>query len=171
MRKSSCAASCFTSCPAALSASALSVSSPIAAVPDSCHSVSDYSLTIRRRTHLLPSLLPRLSPLVSAVLNAPRPCLSSKDFPSLPLGNSRPGARTLTLPNRPSNPPSTARASAPTAVVSLLNEIHRNPPLTFVNYPHRIASSDPLTLSPTSFTIPHNPPARRTNHEARIQNP
>ena len=77
----------------------------------------------------------------------------------------------MTLPNRPTMPLSTARASAPTAVVSLLNEIHRTPPLTFVNYPHRIASSDLPTLSPTSFTGPLNPTLPRTTREARMQNP
>src|SRR5580700_6234803 len=68
-------------------------------------------------------------------------------------------------------PPSTARASAPTVVVSLLTEIHLNPPLTFLNYPHRIASSDLLPLSPTSFTSPLNLTLRRTNRESRMQNP
>ena len=63
----------------------------------------------------------------------------------------------MTLPNHPTMPLSTARASAPTAVVSLLTAIHLNPPLTFANYPHRIASSDLPTLSPASFTGPLNP--------------
>jgi heme-degrading monooxygenase HmoA len=44
--------------------------------------------------------------------------------------------------NHPTIPLSTARAFAPTAVVSVLTEILLNPPLTFVNYPYRIASSD-----------------------------
>src|SRR5580692_10709470 len=104
--------------------------------------------------------------------------LSERDFKgklrqeslSFLLGSSRTGAHCLTLPNHPAMPPSTARASAPTVVVSLLTEIHLNPPLTFVNYPHRIASSD-LPLSPTSFTSPLNPTLRRTNHESRMQNP
>jgi len=82
------------------------------------------------------------SPLVSAVPNVLLPCLSSKDSLSFLLGNSRPGARTLTLLNHPTMLLSTARASAPTAVVSVLTEIHLNPPPTFLNYPHRIASSD-----------------------------
>jgi hypothetical protein len=68
-------------------------------------------------------------------------------------------------------PLSTARASAPTAVVSLLTEIHLNPPLTFVNYPHRIASSHLPTLSPTSFSSRLNPTLPRTNRESRMQNP
>ena len=88
-----------------------------------------------------PSLLPPLSPLVPAAQNVPLPCLSSKDSLSFLLGNSQPGARTLTLLNHPTMLLSTARASAPTAVVSVLTEIHFNPPLTFVNYPQRIASS------------------------------
>ena len=73
--------------------------------------------------------------------------------------------------NHPTIPLSTARASAPTLVVSLLTEIHLHPPLTFLNYPHRFASSDPPTLSPTSFTSPLNPTLPRTNRESRIQNP
>jgi hypothetical protein len=77
----------------------------------------------------------------------------------------------LTLPNLPTMPLSTARASAPTAVVSLLTEIHLNPPLTFVNYPHRIAASGLPTLSPTCFTSTPNPILRRTNGESRMQNP
>src|ERR1700733_12061875 len=68
-------------------------------------------------------------------------------------------------------PLSTARASAPTAVVSVLTEIHPNPPLTFLNYPHRIASSDLPTLSPTSFTSPLNPTLPRTTRGSRMQNP
>jgi hypothetical protein len=77
----------------------------------------------------------------------------------------------LTLPNHPTMPLSTAPASAPTAVVSVLTEIHLNPSLTFLNYLHRIASSDLPTLSPTSFTTPLNPTLRRTNRESRMQNP
>ena len=171
IRKSSYAASCSTSCLAALFAFALSASSPLATVPDSCRSVSACSPTIPRRTHPQTSLLPPLSPLVSAAQNVPLPCLSSKDSLSFLLGNSRPGARTLTLPNHPTMPLSTARASAPTAVVSVLTEIPLNPPLTFLNYPHPIASSDLLTLSPTSFSSPPNPTLRRTNRESPIQYP
>ena len=59
----------------------------------------------------------------------------------------------------------------PSAVVSVLTEIRLNPPLTFVNYPYRIASSDLPTLLPTSFTSPRNPALRRTNRESRMQNP
>jgi hypothetical protein len=77
----------------------------------------------------------------------------------------------LTLPNRPIKPLSTARACAPTALVSLLTVLHLNPTLTFVNYPHRITSSDLPTFSPTSFTSPLNQTLRRTNRESRIQNP
>jgi len=171
IRKSSYAASCSTSCLAALFAFALSASSPLAAVPDSCRFVSACSPTIPPRTHPQPSLLPPFSPLVSAAQNVPLPCLSSKDSLSFLLGNSRPGARTLTLPNHPTIPLSTARAFAPTAVVSVLTEIRLNPPLTFVNYPYRIASSDLPTLLPTSFTSPRNPTLRRTNRESRMQNP
>jgi hypothetical protein len=77
----------------------------------------------------------------------------------------------LTLPNQPSIPLSTARASAPTARVSPLTEIHLNPPLTFLNHPHLITSSDLPTLSSTSFTGPPHQPMRRTNRESRMQNP
>jgi hypothetical protein len=170
IRKSSYAASYSTFCLAALSASALSASSPLAAVPDSCPSVSACSTTIPPRTHPQSSLLPPLSPLVSAAQNVPLPCLSSKDSRSLLFGNSPPGARTLTLPNHPTMPLSTARASAPTAIVSVRTEIHLNPPLTLLNYPHRIASSDLPTLSPTSFTTPLNPTLRPTNRESPMQN-
>ena len=132
---------------------ALPASWPLAAVPDSCPSVSACSPTSPCRIHLPPLPHPP-SPLVSAAQNVPLPCLSSKDSLSLRLGNSRPGVRTLTPPNHPTIPLSTARASGPTVVVSLPTEIHLNPPLTFVDYPHRIASSDLLLLSPTSFTSP-----------------
>jgi len=75
-------------------------------------------------------------------------------------------SHSLTLPDHPSMPLSTARTSSPTAVVlSLLAVLPFNPPLTFANYPHRIASSDLLTLSPTSFTSPPSPTLRRTNRE------
>ena len=151
--------------------SALSASSPIGGAPLSYLSVSACSSTIPRRTPPQPSLPLPPSPLVSAAQNVPLPCLSSKDSLSFLLGNSRPGAHSLTLPNHPSMPLSPARASAPTAIVSLLTVLHLNPPLTFVNYPHRIASSDLLTLSPTSFTNPPNPTLRRTNRESRMQNP
>jgi hypothetical protein len=77
----------------------------------------------------------------------------------------------LTLPNPPTMLLSTARASAPTAVVSPLTEIHLNPPLTLLNHPHLIASSDLPTLSSTSFTGPPNPPIRRTNRQSPMQNP
>ena len=77
----------------------------------------------------------------------------------------------MTLPDRPIMPLSIARASAPTVVVSLLTVLYLKPPLTFVNYPHRIASFDLPTLSPTSFTSPLNPTLRRTNRESRMQNP
>ena len=127
--------------------------------------------TIPRRTPPQPSLLPPPSLFVSVVQNVPLPCLSSKDSLSFLFGNSRPGAPTLTLPNHPTMPLSTARASAPTALVSLLTVLHLNPPLTFLNYPHRIPSSDLLTLSPTSFTCPPNPTLRPTNRESRMQNP
>src|ERR1700733_3528070 len=98
---------------------------------------------------------------------------SFEEFGECPVhgGNSRPGARTLTLPNHPTIPLCTARAFAPTAVVSVLTEIHLNPPLTFLNYPHRIAFSDLPILSPTSFTTPLNQTLRRTNRESRMQNP
>ena len=104
--------------------------------------------------------------LVSAAQNVPLPCLSSKDSLSLRLGNSRPGARTLTLPNHPTIPLSTARASAPTAVVSSLASAHLNPALTFVNHPHLIASSELPKLPRTCFTAPSNPPTPRTNRES-----
>jgi hypothetical protein len=48
--------------PRALSASALSASSPIAGTPLSCRSVSACSPTVPRRTHLQPSLLPLPKP-------------------------------------------------------------------------------------------------------------
>src|SRR5450755_1697928 len=115
---------------------------PIAGAPLSYPSVSACSPTSRCRTHPQPPLPHPPSPLVSAVPNVLLPCLSSKDSLSLLFGNSRPGARTLTLLNHPTMLLSTARASAPTAVVSVLTEIHLNPPPTFLNYPHRIASSD-----------------------------
>jgi hypothetical protein len=129
------------------------------------------SPTIQRRTPPRPSLPPPPSPLVFAAQNVPLPCLSSKDSLLFLLGNARPGAHSLTLPNHSSMPIITARASARTAVVSLLTEIYLNPPLTFVNYPHRIDSSDPLTLSPASFTSPHNSTLPQSTHESRMQNP
>ena len=170
--KSSCAASCFTSCPAALSASAFSASWLIGGAPLSYLSVSAYSPTSLCRTHpQQPLLVHRPSPLVSAVQNVSLPWSSSNDFLYSLLSYLRSGALSLTLPNRPIKPLSTARASAPTAVVSLLTLLHLNPRLTFVNYPHRIASSDLPTLSPTSSTSPLNPTLRPTNRESPMQNP
>ncbi len=170
MRKSSCAASCSTSYPAALSASALSASWPIADAPLSCPSVSACSPTSPCRTHL--QLLPhRPSPLVSAVQNVPLPWSSSNDFLYSLLGISPPGARSLTLPNTRTIPLSTARASAPTIDVSPLAAIHLNPPLTFVNHPHLIVTLQLSKLLPTRLTTSPNPPARRTNRESPMQNP
>jgi hypothetical protein len=40
-----------------------------------------------------------------------------------------------------------------------------------LSYPHRIASSDLLPLSPKSFTSPLNPTLPRTNRESRMKNP
>jgi len=77
----------------------------------------------------------------------------------------------LILPNHRTIPLSAERPSAPTAVVSLLTVLHLNPPLTFVNYPRRIASSDLPTLSPTSFTSPPNPTQRRTIRKSHMQSP
>jgi hypothetical protein len=153
------------------SASAFSASSPIGGVSLSCPSVNACSPTIQRRTPMQPSLPPPLSPLVSAAQYVPLPCLSAKDSLSFLLGNSRPGAHCLTLPNHPSMPLSTARAPALTVVVSLLSGIHLHPPLAFINYFHQIASSDLLTLSPTSFTSSPHPILPRTIREARMQNP
>jgi hypothetical protein len=126
------------------------VSWPIGGAPLSCPSVSACSPTIRRRTHPQPSLPHLPNPLVSAAQNVLLPWSSSNNFLYLLLANPPPGARSLTLPNQASMPLSTARASAPTAGVSPLTEIHLNPPLTFLNHPHLITSSDLLTLSSTS---------------------
>jgi len=171
MRKSSCAASYFTSCRAALSASALSDSWPIGGALLSYLSVSACSPTIPCRTHPQPLLPHPPSPLVSAVQNVPPPWSWSNDFLYSLLGNSPPGARSLTLPNPPTMPPFITRAFAPTGLVSSLTAIRFNPPLTFLNHPHLIASSDLPTLSSTSFTGPPNQPIRRTNHQSRMQNP
>jgi hypothetical protein len=154
-----------------LSASAFSASSPIAGASLSYPSVNACSPTIPRRTPPQPPLPLSPSPLVFAAQNVPLPCLSSKDFLSFLLGNSPPGAHCLTLPNPPSMPLPTAPASARTAGVSPLGGIHLNPPLTFANYPHRIDSSDLLTLSPTPFTSSPNPILPRTIRESRMQNP
>jgi hypothetical protein len=145
--------------------------SSLPGVPLSCLSVSDCSRTIPRRTHRQPPLPHLPNPLVSGVQNVLLPWSSSNDFLYLLLGNPPPGAHSLTLPNQASMPLSTARASAPTAGVSPLTEIHLNPPLTFLNHPHLITSSDLLTLSSTSFTRPPNQPIPRINRESRMQNP
>ena len=76
----------------------------------------------------------------------------------------------MTLPNQPFMPLSTARASAPTAVVSPLTEIHLNPALAFLIHRQLITSSHLPTLSSTSFTSLPNQPMRRTNRESRMQN-
>ena len=77
----------------------------------------------------------------------------------------------MTLPNQPLMPLSTARASAPTPVVSPLTEIHLNPALTFQIHRYLITSSRLPTLPSTSFTSLPNQPLRRTNRESRMQNP
>src|SRR4029077_4461803 len=104
------------------------------------------------------------SPLVSAVQNVPRPWSSSNDFLYGWLGNSPPGARSLTFPNRPTMPLSTAPASAPRVVVSPLAAIHRNPPLTF-------QSSSPLSSlcsypSSYRFALQLRPTPCATNRDA-----
>ena len=81
------------------------------------------------------------------------------------------GARSLTLPNRTINPLSTARASAPTALVSSLTAIRFNPALISVNHPHLIAALRLSKLLPTRFLTPPNSVARRTNRESPMQNP
>jgi hypothetical protein len=128
-------------------------------------------IELRQVMHYSPANVSPTHPPVSAAQNVLLPCLSSKDSLSFLLGNSRIGAHCSTLPNHPAMLPSTARTSAQTVVVSLITEIQLNPPLTFVNYPHRIASSDLLPLSPASFTGPLDLTLRRTNRESRMQNP
>src|SRR5260370_7162982 len=81
IRKSSYAASCSTSCLVALFAFALSASSPLATVPDSCRSVTASSPTIPPPTHPQPSLLPPLSPLVPPPQNLPLPSFPPKPSP------------------------------------------------------------------------------------------
>ena len=78
------------------------------------------------------------------------------------LGNSPPGARSLTFPNRPIMPLSTAPASAPRVVVSPLAAIHRNPPLTFLNNLPLIVALQLSKLLPIRLTTSPHPPARRT---------
>jgi hypothetical protein len=117
---------------------------------------------------LNPDELP--NPLVSAAQNVPLPRSSSNEFLYFPLGNLRPGACSLTLPNQPSMPLSTARASVPTAVASPLTEIHLDPALAFQIHRQLITSSHLPTLSSTSFTCLPNQPMRRTNRESRMQN-
>ena len=171
MRKSSCAASCFTSCRAALSASALSDSWQIGGALLSYLSVSACSPTIPCRTHPQPLLPHPPSPLVSAVQNVPPPWSLSNDFLYSLLGNSPPGARSLTLPNPPTMPPFITRAFAPTGLVSSLTVIRFNPPLTFLNHLHRIVALPLSQLLPTRFPTPPRPSARRTNRESPMQNP
>ena len=171
MRNSSCAASCSTSCPAAFSASALSVSWPIAGVPLSFPYVSGYSRTIPRRTHPQPPLPHPPSPPVSDVQNVPLPCSSSKDSLYFLLGNSTPGVRPLTLLNQPHMPLFMTRACAPRVILSPLAAIHLNPPLTFLNLPHLIAALHLARLLPIPLTTSPRPPARRTNRESPLQNP
>src|ERR1700756_5191836 len=132
MRKSSCAASCFTSCRAALSASALSDSWQIGGALLSSPSVSACSPTSPcRRTHLQPLLPHPPSPLVSAVQNVPLLWSSSNDFLCLLLVNLLSGARSLTLPDQLTITLSAARACSPTAVVSSLLPAHSIPVLIF----------------------------------------
>jgi hypothetical protein len=170
MRKSSCAASCSTSCPAVLSASALSGSWPIGGAPLSYPSVSACSPTIPCRTHPQPLLLHPPSPLVSAVQNVPLPWSSSNDFLYSLLGISLPGARSLTLPNQPTILLSTARASTPTAAVSPFSAVRFHPPLTFLNPLHRIVVLQRSRLLLTLFPTPPNPSRPRTNRESPMQN-
>src|SRR5215831_9450677 len=118
MRKSSCAASCSTSCPAALSASALSGSWPIAGVPLSFPYVSGYSPTIPKCTHPQPPLAHPPSPRVSDVQNVPLLCCSSSKVSLyFLLANATPGVPPLTLLNQPHMPLFIPRACAPRVVV------------------------------------------------------
>jgi hypothetical protein len=171
VRKSFCAASCSTSCLAALSASALSASWPIAGAPLSYPSVSACSTTSPCRTHPQPPLPPPPSPLVSAVQNVRLPCLSSKDSLSLLLGNSQSGVRSLTLPDQRTMTLSPARACAPTAVVSSLLPAHSIPVLIFVKNLHPTDSKSLPHLPPTVLTPALHLPPRRTNFETPQQTP
>jgi hypothetical protein len=68
---------------------------------------------------------------------------------------------------------STVRASAPTAVVSLLTAVRFHPALTPLNHPHFIVALRLSKLLPTRLanpSNPSNPPLRRTNHESPMQN-
>ena len=134
-------------------------------------SVSACSPTSPCRTHPQP-LLPRPpSPLVSAVQNVPLLWSSSNDFLYSLLGNSPPGARSLTRPNPPTMPFSTARAFAPIGLLSPLTARRFNPPLTFLNHLHRIVTLPPSRLLLTRFLTPTNPSTPRTNRESPMQNP
>jgi hypothetical protein len=64
----------------------------------------------------------------------------------------------LTLPNQPTMPLSTARASAPPAVVSLLTAVRFHPALTSLNHPHLIVALQLSKLLPTRLANPSNPP-------------
>jgi hypothetical protein len=68
-------------------------------------------------------------------------------------------------------PLSTARASAPTAVVSVLPEIRLNPPLNFRKLPVRDRLLEPTDTPADIFYQPLNPTLPRTNRESRMQNP
>ena len=135
-----------------MSASALSGSWLIGGAPLSYLSVSACSPTSPCRTHPQPLLPHPPSPLVSAVQNVPLPWSSSKDFLYGWLGNSPPGAHSLTLPNHPTILLSPARDSAPRVVVSPLAAIHLNPPLTFLNHPPVIVALQLSKLLPIRLT-------------------
>jgi hypothetical protein len=76
----------------------------------------------------------------------------------------------LTLPDKLPMPLSTARASAPTAVVSPLTPAHLHPAPTFVKKLHPIDLPSPWKLQPNLFTPAINPPCRRTDFETFKQN-
>jgi hypothetical protein len=76
----------------------------------------------------------------------------------------------LTLRNQPTMLLSTVRASAPTAVVSLLTAVRFHPALTPLNHPHFIVALRLSKLLPTRLANPSTPPLRRTNHESPVQN-
>jgi hypothetical protein len=76
----------------------------------------------------------------------------------------------LTLPNRNPIPFSTARASAPTAVLSSLIPAHPIPALTLAKKLHPTGYQSLRMLQPTILTPADHLPRRRTNAETRKQN-
>jgi hypothetical protein len=114
---------------------------------------------------------PSPSPPASVVQSAPPPCSSWKDSRHGPSPNSPSRALPLTLPDLRSSPLPTARACAPTPVVSPFLAAQPDQASAPVKKPQLIPCRLPHKLQPRLLTVTLHPPWARTNIETPKQIP